>query len=797
MRHPNHAMWGTWQSPGAWDHMKTGRLKPHAVVTVEKDWWLTKSNHTNPAYTPPPFRGGFPYSPIRWWKRRSNNQVETELPPVKSINWERSIDQDVASCTIELVNQKMDSLTGPRESSNTSKIGNPGYYSPGRGKGLSARSFNQSQNEWYGVLTPNALIRTREGYGGQHKTWQQAETDGNIVLTGVWLVDDVSFRADGTIVIQCRDIGALLLNQQLYPPLMRSEAYPMRWAKWRWVDRRVRVGSRTVTVGSSRVNVPVTYRSSSGDVWYPGGVVRGRGKPIHGHFPDEALKDGSGFWLSVGNSHPSRSFCTDFWECNVGNQSVDTIDLETWGGGLTCYVSVREGSTWRGANTVPYDHSPLIGNQPHVVDTGADIPYVIRAGTGGPSRAGHRQKVTIKLPRRYNNVTRIRVSFRNHVKSPWGPWFYRAGLYRFRALRDESRRELQDVFETRSVREQNPLTNYGGYSDYSDIIKTLVLLSGWWHLPPANPSTGIHSENRYPTVFGNIETTSAWADEPLPAEMFDKRPVMDAITEIKQIVGYIFRIGAEGEVRFETPNWWRPGNFDEAGNLINFIPAVSENTNLIEYEANITGKYARSEVIISTMEPEIGVRGTKTTRVYPANNVVLKGQVAPAEWINGSFLNTSEQRRMAELIALHAHFKSRVGQATVVGNPLIDVDTQISIQESTTAEYFVHYVRGVSSTLNLEEGSYTMSLSTNWLGGRDNWAIGFSRLDPLRFTYVIPDDHETWDRIVHRMNGRIFGFKFNKELWQQQNADRVSAAGGLVRGLELVVEIPGGITPGW
>ena len=74
---------------------------------------------------------------------------------------------------------------------------------------------------------PNALIRTYQGFGGQDKPIRDAEADGNIVLNGVWLVDDVTIGADGTINLKLRDMAKLLIDQQLLPPLVPQELYPL------------------------------------------------------------------------------------------------------------------------------------------------------------------------------------------------------------------------------------------------------------------------------------------------------------------------------------------------------------------------------------------------------------------------------------------------------------------------------------------------------------------------------------------------------------------------------------------
>jgi hypothetical protein len=78
---------------------------------------------------------------------------------------------------------------------------------------------------------------------------------------------------------------------------------------------------------------------------------------------------------------------------------------------------------------------------------------------------------------------------------------------------------------------------------------------------------------------------------------------------------------------------------------------------------------------------------------------------------------------MAQLIALHIYFKSRIGKVTCMANPMIQINDQVQILERETFEVNTHFVRGISSTHNLTTGEYTMVLSTNILSPPGAWAI--------------------------------------------------------------------------
>lgn len=260
------------------------------------------------------------------------------------------------------------------------------------------------------------------------------------------------------------------------------------------------------------------------------------------------------------------------------------------------------------------------------------------------------------------------------------------------------------------------LRKAGNYKDYADIIKELLLWSGFYLYRNPQPSS-------FPDVYGNIETTGAFATTPLPEDMFDKRPVMDAITQIKEIVGYVFFVDDEGGARFEAPNWWGLGNYDYDGVALDLMPEIDEQIQLTDYSIRFHDTDARSEIIIASENPyptvpgQPGATGVVVTRITPPNATDLKGLCKPAMWTNGVFTNATEQKTMADLIAMHIWFARRTGEVSCTGNPLIGPNDQVRIYERDTGETFVHYVRGVQTSHDLETGKYTMSLSTHWLGG--------------------------------------------------------------------------------
>lgn len=272
----------------------------------------------------------------------------------------------------------------------------------------------------------------------------------------------------------------------------------------------------------------------------------------------------------------------------------------------------------------------------------------------------------------------------------------------------------------------------GNYKDYLDIIKELLLWSGFYLYRDPQP-------DEFPDVYGLLESTGSFSTTDLPAEMFDKVPVIQPITGIKEALGYIFYIDDEGGARFQSPNWWSMGNYDFNGVPLDIMPEIDEKLQMVSYSIQFNDTNARSEITIANENPEPTIAGqppiTKgiiSTVITPPSAADLKGMVKPAMWTNGLFTDEAEQKAMADLIAMHIWFARRVGNTTCVANPLIGIDDQVRIYERTTGETYVHYVSDVSTSHDLRSGSYTMQLGTYWLGGSPyNQPVSYYASAPL------------------------------------------------------------------
>ena len=287
------------------------------------------------------------------------------------------------------------------------------------------------------------------------------------------------------------------------------------------------------------------------------------------------------------------------------------------------------------------------------------------------------------------------------------------------------------------------LRSDGNYKDYSDIIKDLLGWAGF-------TLVSIGFEAGIVGIHGTIETTGAYAEEALSEDIFDKKPIIDAIRTFTEIVGYIYYVDSDGGFHWCAPNWWAPGNFYEDGTRVGFIPEIDEELQLFDYNITFADDSLRSEIIIANQLPTSDNTSTIVSRYVPPGQEILRGMVRPAIWTNEVFNRASEQQIMAELIGMHIWFSQREGNVTCVANPAIGINDQVRIWERVTGESYIHYVRGGNTSNNLEAGEDTMTLSTHWLGSDSSWVIrmpgagsgsgtGAYSVDQNRFVEMSPE----------------------------------------------------------
>lgn len=383
---------------------------PHGRVTVEESFVLTATGkHV----------GNYSRGPVRWFQRADNSQVETEVPNIKSIQIDRGIDTDAATCTIILQNQLM--LDNGETPFDVNELGQPGYYTWGRGNTVESHDrWGHFVNDWNDIIVPNALLRTYQGYGGKTKSIDDAIDDGNIIQSGLWLVDTVSPGTTGDLTITCRDVGKLLIDQSLYPPLVPLDQYrPIGLYYYRFKDENHPVIPYGTTVyGTAYTGVPAGETSTSA----PSVVVESASSAHSGYPASNACDFGDpvSFWMSEGHTTSASTADMEYIQFKpaVGTtMTMGAYDLFPWGGAYHYYVSVMVGGVWKGSNTIPYT-----GSTP-----GMAIPYVQQVTAVGWEYASLHGLAGGP----YAGAQRIRLTFTNLAHSSIGPQFYRAGVRDF------------------------------------------------------------------------------------------------------------------------------------------------------------------------------------------------------------------------------------------------------------------------------------------------------------------------------------------------------------------------------
>jgi hypothetical protein len=706
-----------------------GDYRASTRITVEPNWWLTEAA----------FAGNWPANklPVRWWQRKDNSQVEVELPNLQHVTIDRTLTQDAATMTVDMYNTMMTPMTGVDPF--PGQLGEPGYFTWTRGTSDDARArWGQNANEWSQVLQPNALLRVYQGYGGHDLALKgsggigdgPAIADGYVMLTGVFLVDTVSVDSGTShnrgpmLHLQCRDMFKLLIDQQLYPPLVPSGVYPLFYTR----------GATTVIAGYTTPPQAAgawqtkrcVWVKSGNDVWY------GVNASVDGHRPTDSVDHNlATFWLSVGNAGPQYPFAVEWVEYDV-QEDINGIWLAPWAGNYTCWISVMVNGVWQGAGVIPYSTG---GVGRYVGAYAAAIHFVMNFGVGW--EVGQ----WVALPSRMH-AQRVRYTFSNLVRSPWGPYEYRAGL-REVAVGDNG----ADLTTTVGPTTQTTPANY---TDYVDVVKDILLWSGFWLYDPAIVGTA-----NPPEVYGNLETTGApGSGSPVDSavlgnDFFEKKAPIDPLKALRDVVGYILRCDGSGAARFESPNWWTSGNFYDDGSQTSYIPSLDERLNVTDFTVAGSDAALRSQIITCVQDPALfPTGGTPISRFLPDNALTLRGLQKPA--ILGLLSNATQTDAnvLAELIALQIWFIQRQGTVTAIFRPDIDIDTQVRVFDRVSGETYVHYVRGVHTEHDLDAGTHTMTLTTNWLGDRNTWAI---TTDPASFGFPVS---ETLQAFIAAQSGR-------------------------------------------
>lgn len=635
---------------------------------------------------------------------KSTQAPPKELPNVRSISWERSVDQAAASCTVTFWNTVP---LEPGEAPTPGILDQPGYYTYNRGRS----GYTQvAPNEWADMLLPDNVLRTYEGYGADFDVCP--DKDPFLVQTGVWLIDRVTYNADGTISCECRDLIRLLMDQIAYLPVVPERAgfvnddvpdgaysYPVSFS-----SRNSEPTVNNVPMDPQRV--ALSFHNSSNAPYTGNG-------PVYGHAVEHALDDDYWtYWLSIGNARPDQGYSYEWFEAACPRTTVRQVKFATFGQGYTCFLGLYvDGEGWVGDYKVPYDPA-----HPSSAPNGADEKYY--AAMGVPVEMRGEDYWTFDIPEGVENVTRIRLTFGNLFYSGMGTYPYRAGLRVMQAFGGPVSRT-----ETIEHHDKN-------YDDYTDIVKLLCAWAGFYW--PAD-SAYEHScdgslarwtfENDDPAltikkgrVWGDFQPTGTAGPASLGPDIFDKKPLIDGINHIKDIVGFLLHADELGGVVWRPPNIYEFGNVyrtlgSRAGERTQRMTELWDSQVLLDLSATLDSSNVRERNFVATSNG----RHAGLSEGWNPNPTGLR---RVGGWTDQHFESDAECQVMAELIAIRQLFTYRKDALVIPGYPAIQIDDQVRIHERVTGEGFVHYVNGISSSLDMQSGEWTYELQTHWLGER-------------------------------------------------------------------------------
>lgn len=611
-----------------------------------------------------------------------------ELPNVRSLTWTRSTTGDIGTATFELWNTTaLPAGTGPNVDDSFDLLG---YYTFNRGRTTySQTTWGHAPNEWRDVLRPDSMIITYQGYGTPDYS-VPAEEDPSVVQTGVWLVDDVIYTADGLISLECRDAARLLADQISFPPVVPLPLYPQRWSTYR--DVPLPDVPSTAATGWYR---PV-YDTSSNNV-YIGDA------PVAGHHGVDAFDSSdTSYWLSVGNARPNQGYSYEYIQGKFrAPVTLRALRCRVHGGPYKVYLSVSSGGVWQGKKIVPYDP-----NNPASGPNGSNIAYV---ATGRVSKDG---LVTFTLPADVGNVDRVRFTFTDLWNSAVGQFKYRA------AVRNVEVRGTTPTLVPGGVDKQ------GNYGDYTDIVRMILAWGGfYWPQGGIMYLTGARQHvYSFATadpflqrgrIWGDLETSGTAGVADLGTEIWDKKPLLDCLGYIKDLLGFIFFVDEQGAAQWRSPNTFRLGNWlSNAQGLgltrtLNYV-TIRDSQMILGLRSKLSSRNIRDFVFVANVNGRTGA--------VSKGRITFKGFRRVGGWTDQAFATKQECQRMADLITLRQLFTYRVNSVRIPGDPRIQIDDQVQIEERVTGEAYRHYVSGITSRWEQETGRWEYDLSTSWLG---------------------------------------------------------------------------------
>lgn len=651
-----------------------------------------------------------------------------ELPNVISVSWSRSTDVDTASVTVELWNNVASSITAARGKRG---IDNPGFLSPGRGTSPFSTRWDHHQNPYTGLLMPDNLMRTYEGWGSDNPDdvaigapgYVPPERDSKVLQTGLWLIDKIDLSALGRITISGRDPGRLLLDHQSMLPVVPDDFHPVTFRDW---SDKVTVAERHKEKATVKAvdRLKIWHEGSGNDLWPESAYV---GAKVYGHSSKDAF-DGkrSTYFLSVGNARASYRSAFEYVDIGVKG-TISEVRFRTVKDGYNAFVSLKVGGEWVDGRSMPY-HRDGRGKYEE------GVPYV--AYKGGLSGEGEH---VIKLGTR-KNVTMVRLWLGNLPSFGLPGQKYRAGIREVELWGPTTKTVKKTVTESSQVGlKAGPAgSNPGRCEDYTDIIKLFCAWAGlyWprggylWHSDgtkrACSPATVDHvlGKGVPGRVWGDFQATGTAPVEEIATSAFDQKSLMDGVRYVAEAIGFNFWFDETGAAQWRLPNIWDRGNWigglsSKPGRTTAAI-TIDESRTLLDLSTSLQSTNVREGIFVAN---PVG----KFAAMVPGYNPNDTGLRRVGGWTDQHFASVEEATVTADLIAVRQMFRYRQDRLSIPAHPAIQIDDQVRVFEQVTSEGYYHYVSGISSSNSADSGQWTYTLQTHWLGDDPDGAWAFDK----------------------------------------------------------------------
>lgn len=487
-----------------------------------------------------------------------------------------------------------------------------------------------------------------------------------------------------------------------------------------------------------------------------------------GHLPEDAFDGNDGtYWLSGSNERNDQATSYEWIEASVPNVQLCQVKFTTVQDHYLAYVSVYANGSWvhnSPKDTIPY--KPNDGAEGH---KNANIPYMESVATGGDN------SITVTLSTPVPGATRVRLTFFNLDRFDVDNDFH-VGVREFTCFADGNAKSGSggpapkpgpikgstdtDVSEYSVFVPAKEVAGAGAHpgtmEDFTDIVKLLCAWGGFYWPQEAVQILSDGTEVQYDfgpgpyglinvdpvlggqgsgRVWGDFEDAGTAGVASQAVSVWDKKSLLDGIVYVRDILGMNFFVDEGGGIVWRIPNLFGRGNY--VGNLAadagrtSEIVTVDEAQTLIALRAVLDSKNVRERYWVASTDGQVGALSAG----YNPNPTGLR---RVAGWTDQHFASDADAQLMADLLAIRALMTYRVDSISIPGYPRIQIDDQIRIFERVASEGYLHYVRGISSNLDMESGVYTYDLDVNWLGEQpfDLWIFDPKELSQELQTYL-------------------------------------------------------------